>query len=199
MHLLPSPKKSGLTFLALLLSLTASIMAAPPTITSAVQTDLYYDVQNPGDVQFAYRIVATGAAVTFDANNLPPLATLDRATGWIVGPRNVPGVYDVGVRATNTEGTGAAMLRIAIHPAAIGVRSSAGVFRAGQTFTVTLNYNVAVIVTGTPRLALAIGPAGTPVFKDAIYVSGSGTSELVFQYAVSAEDNDPDGVQLLPS
>jgi hypothetical protein len=194
-----SLKKFGLTHVALLLGLTGPLVAAPPAITSAAQMDLYYDAQNPGDVQFAYRIVATGTAVTFDANGLPPLATLDRATGWIVGTRNVPGVYDVAVRATNADGTTAATVRLAIHPAAIGVRSSQGVFRTGQTFSVTVNYNTAVVVTGTPRLSLAIGPIGAPVFKDAIYAAGSGTSELVFQYSVVAGDNDPDGVQLMSS
>ena len=197
MHFLASSEKFGLTGLAMLLSLTGPLLAAPPAITSAAQVDLFYDVQNPGDALFAHRIVSTGSAVTFDATGLPPQATLDRSTGWIVGSRNVPGVYDVAVRATSTEGTAAATLRLAIHPATIGVRSSQGVFRTGESFRVTLNYNTAVIVTGTPRLALAIGPVGTPVFKDAVYASGSGTSELVFQYSVTADDHDPDGVQLM--
>lgn len=197
MNLLTSLENLGLGRLVLLLSATVPVLAAPPVITSAAQMDLYYDVQNSGDTQFAYRIVATGSAVTFDASGLPPLANLDRASGWIVGPRNVPGIYDVTVRATNAEGSTAAAVRLAIHPAVIGVRSSPGVFRVGQTFNVTLNYNTVVVVTGTPRLALVIGPAGLPVFKDAVYASGSGTNELVFQYSVSVGDNDPDGVQLL--
>jgi hypothetical protein len=36
-------------------------------------------------------------------------------------------------------------------------------------------------------------------FRDAAYVSGNGTGDLVFQYTVTAGDEDPDGVQLLPS
>ncbi|MDO8541377.1 MAG: putative Ig domain-containing protein [Opitutaceae bacterium] len=199
MHLPTFSGKFGFARLALLLGLAVPGMAAPPAITSATQVDLFYDVENPGDSQFGYRIVATGSPVSFDASGLPPYATLDRATGWINGSRNVPGVYDVAVRATNADGTVAATVRLAIHPATIGVRSSPGVFRPGQTFSVTLNYNTAVVVTGVPRLTLAIGPAGAPVFKDAVYASGSGTSELVFQYAVTGGDDDADGVQLLPS
>src|SRR3954467_8556348 len=108
MHFLTSLKKFGLTPALWLLSLTTPIFAAPPVITSAAQLDIYYDIQTPGDAQFSYRIVATGAAATFDASGLPALTTLDRTTGWIVGPRNVPGVYDIAIRATNAEGTNAA-------------------------------------------------------------------------------------------
>jgi hypothetical protein len=199
MHLPTFLNKSGFAGLVVLLSLARPCFAAAPVITSAPNVDLYYDVENPGDIQFAYHVVATGAPVAFDATGLPPNATIDRATGWINGSRAVPGVYDVAVRAANADGTGAATVRLAIHPAVIGVRSSAGVYRAGQTFSLTLNYNTAVFVTGTPQLALALGSAGAPVFKNAAYASGSGTSELIFQYLVVAGDNDPDGVQLLPS
>lgn len=183
----------------MLLAVAGPVLAAPPAITSPGTVDLYYNVEIPGDIQFSHRVVATGAAVTFEATGLPANTTIDRDSGWIIGSRNVPGIYDVAVRATNAEGSTATTVRLAIHPATIGVRSSAGTYRAGQNFSVTLNYNAAVTVTGAPRLALAIGPLGAAVFKDAVYVSGSGTSELVFSYAVVAGDDDADGVQLLPS
>ncbi len=194
-----SSQRLGFNRLALLLAIAGPVLAAPPAITSPGTVDLYYNVEIPGDIQFAHRVVATGVAVTFDATGLPANTTIDRDSGWIVGSRNVPGIYDVAVRATNAEGSAATTVRLAIHPATIGVRSSAGTFRAGQNFSVTLNYNAPVIVTGAPRLALAIGPLGAAVFKDAVYASGSGTSELVFSYAVVAGDDDADGVQLLPS
>lgn len=191
-------KKTGLAVAALLWPLAGAALGAAPTITSATRVDLYYDAGNAADGQFAYRIAATDAPTTFEATGLPPDATLNRTTGWINGSRNVPGVYDVAVRASNANGVGTATVRLAIHPAATGVRSSGGVFRAGQDFSFTVNYNAPVTVTGTPRLALVIGPAGAPAFKDAVYVSGSGTSELVFQYVVELGDEDLDGVQVLP-
>jgi hypothetical protein len=160
--------------------------------------DIYYDAGNAADGQFAYRIVATDAPTAFEAVGLPRDATVNRSTGWINGSSNVPGIYDVSIRASNASGTGVASVRLAIHPAALGVRASSGVFGVGQNFTFTINYNAAMTVTGTPRLALVIGPAGAPVFKDALYISGSGTNELIFQYGVVAGDQDPDGVQLLP-
>ncbi len=171
--------------------------ASAPTITSAASVDIYYDAENPAEQQFAYRIAATGATA-YEATGLPPNALLDPTTGWINGNSNTPGTYNVAVRASNAEGTATTTVRLAIHPTVIGVMSSPGVFHAGQALTLLLHYNTTVVVTGSPLLALAIGLAGAPLFKDATYVSGSGTNELVFQYVVSASDDDPDGVQLLP-
>jgi hypothetical protein len=192
-------RKLGFFSLALLLAGSGLARAAAPSIAPGAPVDLYFNAGNPGDSQFGYRIVATGSPTAFDATGLPPDATLDRATGWISGSRNFPGVYDVAVRATNADGIGAATVRLAIHAAAIGVRSSQGIFRAGQSFTFTVRYNAAVTVTGVPHLALAAGPTAAPVFKEARYVSGSGTNELVFQYAVTGDDVDSDSVRLLPS
>ncbi|MFZ6045561.1 DUF4347 domain-containing protein [Pseudomonas sp. CR3202] len=63
-------------------------------------------------------------------------------------------------------------------------------YNAGDVLTFAVNASEAVLVTGTPRLALDIG--GSTVFAN--YVSGSGTSTLVFQYSVQAGDNDADGI-----
>lgn len=173
--------------------------AAAPVITNAAPVEIHYNAGSPDDVQFGYRIVATGSPTKFEATGLPPEATLNPATGWINGSRNHPGVYDVTVRAANADGAGTAMVRLSIHPAATGVVSSHGNFRAGQNFSFTVRYNVPVNVTGIPRLTLAIGPLAAPEFKAAVYVSGSGTNELVFQYVVAGNDAAPDGVRLVPS
>jgi large repetitive protein len=68
-----------------------------------------------------------------------------------------------------------------------------GTYAIGQTlqFTVNLDENVIVDTTGgTPRIALTVG-ASTDY---ATYVSGSGTSALVFSYTVQAGDADADGI-----
>jgi hypothetical protein len=51
-------------------------------------------------------------------------------------------------------------------------------------------FSEAVAVTGTPRLELTIGSAT----QYATYLSGSGTSTLVFRYTVQAGDEDSDGI-----
>ena len=64
-----------------------------------------------------------------------------------------------------------------------------GTYYQGQTLTFVATYNVAVTVTGIPRLDLAAidpggfqGVVGGPAY--ATYVSGSGTTNLTFSYTV---------------
>ena len=193
-----TPVQISLVSIAFLLVGPSLGRAVAPVITNAASVEIYYDAGIPGDVQFGHRIVATGSPTTFEATGLPAEATLDRTTGWINGSRNHPGIYDVTVRATNADGAGTASVRLTIHPAATGVVSSQGAFRAGQNFTVTVRYNTPVTVTGVPSLTLAIGPLAAPEFKAAGYVSGSGSNELVFRYVVAGNDAAPDGVRLVP-
>jgi beta-glucanase (GH16 family) len=58
-----------------------------------------------------------------------------------------------------------------------------GVEHAGDTVTLTLGFNEAVNVTGTPTLSLNDGGTAT-------YVSGSGTSSLTFRTTVASTDSN---------
>ena len=69
--------------------------------------------------------------------------------------------------------------------------SEPGTYNLGETISVSLTFNVAVTVTGTPQLALVIGTDTAP---RANYVSGSGTQTLQFDYEVAAGDEDTDGI-----
>ncbi len=69
------------------------------------------------------------------------------------------------------------------------------VFERGETIEVELEFNRAVDVTGTPRLALTIGSAT----RQASYASGSGTTSLVFRYVVASGDADADGLSIAAS
>ncbi|RRV43103.1 DUF4347 domain-containing protein [Pseudomonas sp. o96-267] len=69
----------------------------------------------------------------------------------------------------------------------------AGAYAAGSVLTFTVNLSEGVTVDtsgGTPRLLLDLG--GHSVHAD--YVSGSGSSILVFSYTVQAGDTDSDGI-----
>ncbi|MDB6138610.1 MAG: hypothetical protein JWO94_1682, partial [Verrucomicrobiaceae bacterium] len=68
-----------------------------------------------------------------------------------------------------------------------------GIYTQSQVISITVNFNKAVFVTGTPQMNLDIG--GFP--RSASYVSGSGTSALVFSYVVATGDSDSDGIALL--
>ena len=67
-----------------------------------------------------------------------------------------------------------------------------GTFERGEAIEVTVTFNVAVTVTGTPQVGLGIA-ANT---RQASYVSGSGTTELLFRYTVVTADVDNDGVSI---
>ncbi len=65
-----------------------------------------------------------------------------------------------------------------------------GVYETADTLTFTATFSLVITVTGTPRLALDIG--GTVRYAD--YVSGTGTTDLVFTHTVLSGDNDLDGI-----
>ncbi|MDX1368711.1 Ig-like domain-containing protein, partial [Pseudomonas sp.] len=70
-----------------------------------------------------------------------------------------------------------------------------GAYSNGDVLTFTVNTSESVLVdvnSGTPRLAINLG--GNTVYAD--YVSGSGSSALVFSYIVQAGENDSDGIAL---
>ncbi len=91
----------------------------------------------------------------------------------------------------NSVGSTAGVLVDAVAPtvASVGVPSS-GTYIAGQNLDFTVNWSKGVTVTGAPQLALTIGSA--TVY--AAYVSGSGTTALVFRYTVAPGDRDADGI-----
>jgi len=96
----------------------------------------------------------------------------------------------------NSVGSTAAVLVDAIAPAVTGVAVPAdGYYRSGQSLDFTVGFSEAVTVDtsgGTPRLALAVGTA--TVYAD--YVSGSGTTALVFRHVVQAGEVDIDGLAI---
>ncbi len=63
-------------------------------------------------------------------------------------------------------------------------------YKTGDNLDFTANFSAAVTVSGTPRIPLTIGATT----RYASYVSGSGTSALVFRYIVPSGDADADGI-----
>ena len=66
-----------------------------------------------------------------------------------------------------------------------------GIYGAGQALTFTVAFSEAVIVTGTPQLPITLDIGGT---VSASYLSGSGTSNLTFQYVVVSGEQDFTGI-----
>ncbi|WP_338224309.1 MBG domain-containing protein [Algoriphagus confluentis] len=70
-----------------------------------------------------------------------------------------------------------------------------GIYGAGQNLDFTVNISEAVVVNtlgGIPSLSLTIGSTG----RAANYLSGSGSSALVFRYTVQPGDLDLDGIEI---
>lgn len=67
----------------------------------------------------------------------------------------------------------------------VGASTANGAYNTGDTISLTISFDEAVFVTGTPQLALSTGGV-------AGYVSGSGSSTLTFTYVVQAGQNSAD-------
>ena len=69
-----------------------------------------------------------------------------------------------------------------------------GTYLPGNYLDFTVNFHENVLVTGTPYISLMIGTT----VRHAMYVSGHGTSALVFRYTVQAGDSDSNGIAVGP-
>ena len=92
--------------------------------------------------------------------------------------------------AANSLGANKNIAIDAVAPTVSGVTSSTanGSYKAGDVIALLVNFSEAVTVTGTPQLTLETGSTDQVVD----YVSGSGTSSLLFNYTVQAGDNSAD-------
>ncbi|MHA7129207.1 Calx-beta domain-containing protein [Algoriphagus namhaensis] len=71
-----------------------------------------------------------------------------------------------------------------------------GTYRGMQNLDFTVNFSEALIVStvgGTPTLNLTIGSTS----RGALYLSGSGSSALVFRYTIQSGDLDTDGINVI--
>jgi hypothetical protein len=110
---------------------------------------------------------ATAASVTRDAITFT--VTFDEAITGLVGVGNF----------SASNGTIASVT---------GIQNAT--LNAGDVVSVTVTMSEATLVTGTPTLTLLVGLS--PV--SATYVSGSGTTALVFNYTILAGQTDANGI-----
>ncbi|WBL41506.1 MBG domain-containing protein [Algoriphagus halophytocola] len=67
-----------------------------------------------------------------------------------------------------------------------------GIYSATQNLNFSVNYSEAVTVSGVPSFEVTVGST----VYDAEYVSGSGSSALLFRYTVQPGDLDTDGISV---
>ncbi len=156
-----------------------TLTPAASGITGADLTFQYLsgDVQGNENIYKVYRVVAA-TPTSFPGSSVNAgthIATLSGAgalgADWTLGEYvdvTPPTVISVAVPANST-------------------------YRTGQNLDFTINFSENVIVAGGPRIPITLNTGGT-VFAD--YVSGTGTSALLFRYFVAAGNADPDGISV---
>ncbi len=111
--------------------------------------------------------------------------------------------YQIQVQAENDEGKGAWSNSVngttLTAPTVLGVVVTStpasgqnNTYKLNDIIDVTVIFNEAVTVTGTPQIYLTIGTT----VREADYKSGSTTPQLLFQYTVQATDEDTDGASI---
>ncbi|WP_293861373.1 Ig-like domain-containing protein, partial [uncultured Alsobacter sp.] len=142
----------------------------------------------------------SGAGITYQRST-------DGGTTWLTTSAAqstlVDGNYSYRALVTDTAGNTATSNEIAVKVdnagatvSSVAIASATGIqngrLNQGDVVSVAVTFNEAVVVTGTPVLALNVG--GTSV--NASYASGSGTSQLVFNYTILAGQTDANGISL---
>ena len=89
-------------------------------------------------------------------------------------------------KSHKVEGFGVTKVAITSNPA------SGDTYGADETIQVTATFSEAVTVTGVPFLRMTVGS----VIRHADYASGSGSTDIVFEYDVMSRDKDTDGVSI---
>mgnify|MGYP000398037725 CR=1 FL=1 len=96
----------------------------------------------------------------------------------------------------NSVGSTTGVLVDAVAPTVSSVnKPSDGTYTTGDNLDFTVNFDEGVTVntgSGTPYLTLTVGSSTV----HAVYMSGSGTSALVFRYTVVSGNKDGDGIEL---
>ena len=185
----------------------ASIVPAGPTPTTAASVDftVTFDVAVTGVDVTDFGLTATGiagASVTGIAGSgTTYTVTVNTGSGSgtlrldVVDDDTIVNILPLGGTGAGngsfTTGTPYTLDRTGPAVTSVAVPSAAN-YVTGQNLGFTVNWNEAVNVVGTPQLALTIGATT----RQASYVSGAGSTALLFRYTVIAADNDQDGVSV---
>ena len=111
---------------------------------------------------------------------------------WLQGIANKQGVVNCGSGPVSGGG-GTDTTAPTVTNVSITSRPASGdTYRAGEYIQIRVTFSENVNVTGTPALSLFVG-SNT---RRADYVSGSGSSALIFRYTVHSSDRDDNGISI---
>ncbi len=143
----------------------------PPVITSALSASANLNGA------FSYQITATGGPTSYDATGLPVGFQINTVTGIIDGSSNVGGSYNVTISATNSGGTGSAVLVISV---AVNAAPS---FTKGANQSVSMDSGLRTVAGWAT--AISPGPPSESGQMVTFAVSSDNTALFSVQPAVS--------------
>jgi len=128
---------------------------------------------------------ATNATTPTFAPNVD-FPTSSRPASASIGDFNLDGKPDLAV--ANWSNTASILLNTPPKVTSVTATTADGSYGVGSPIAITVTFDVAVNVTGTPQLQLETGTTD----QFATYASGSGTTALTFNYVVQAGDTSLD-------
>ncbi len=188
-----APGSDGVTVVQVPATITINGTATQSTPINAAFGSLAVTVKDA-----ALAVIPNYSSVVFTAAASGASGTFSTATNTTTLPTNGSGVADPGTFTAN--GTvGSYTVDVAAGPAthatfnltntdiaatvtSVSSTSADGTYGAGASIAITVAFNKAVNVTGTPTLALNSGGSAS-------YSSGTGTTTLTFSYTVGAGQN----------
>ena len=155
--------------LTLNMSAAVNVTGSPPTLTlNDGGTATYVSGTGSSTLVFSYTVAAGQNTTALEVTGVT--GTIADLAGNVLSTANLPKTFS-GVIIDTTL------------PTVSSVTATAGDYDAGKVLTLTLNMSEVVNVTGSPP-KLTLNDGGT-----ATYVSGTGSSTLVFSYTVAAGQN----------
>ena len=176
-------------------TLTVTVTASAPTITSAPTAAAKVGLA------FSYRITASGGPTSYGATNLRDGLSLDPKTGVISGTPTTAGTVKSTISATNSLGTGSAVLTITVAASAPVITSAT---TASAKVGAAFSYRITATATPTSysatglRDGLTLNTAtgvisGTPAAAGTVRLTisatnstGTGSATLTIMVAASA-------------
>ena len=173
----------------------SSIVTGSPvialTIGSATANATYVSGTGSASLLFQYTVLANDV----DSNGISIAANaLGLSSGSIVDARGNAAILTHNAVTDNSAykvDTAAPSVSSVAFTSAIGAESNT--LGTGDTLDITVTMSEVTTVTGVPQLALVVGSGAGA----ANYLSGSGTSSLVFRYTAVLGDTDTDGISML--
>lgn len=179
-----------------------TLLSGAPVITSATTAS--------GTVgsAFSYSITGTRTPTSYSATGLPSGLSINTSTGAITGTPTVSGTSSVTISATNSWGTGSAVLALSIAsgvsaPVVTSALTASGTVGSAFSYSITgsnsptsygatglpagLSVNTSTgAITGTPTTA-----GNTSATISATNGSGTGSATLALNIAASGSNTDP--------